>query len=145
MNGETRLRRCGADEVDHDLIGLQRLTSPVARHVTKQAMLNLVPLTCARRKMAYFDLKPGFIAEFLQFHFPQSISATVAASAISRDQQAPSYRVTATAQTVPPGPNRLDGELGRVAAHPDTHPGFVMRQIIDPVGNRFAFARVRKI
>src|SRR3984893_8050615 len=97
MNRETRLRCRRADEVYHDLVGFQRPASPIACHVAKQAMRNLVPLARAGRKMAHLDLQSDFIAEFLQFDFPQSIAATVAAPTVGGDQQALGGRVTATA------------------------------------------------
>src|SRR6202035_2981345 len=68
-----------------------------------------------------------------------------AAPTVGGDQQALGGRVTATAQTFPPSPNRLDGELGRIAAHADTHPCFVVGQIIDSVGNSLSFPRIRKV
>src|SRR6266571_7523107 len=145
MNREARGCRRGANEVHHDLVGFQRMASPIAGHMTKQAMLDLVPLARAGREMAHFDLQTGFIAQRLQFDLPKTISATVAAATVRRDQQALGLRVPATAQTLPPGPNRFHGELGRVAAQSDTHPRFVMGQIIDSVRNGLSFSGIRKV
>src|ERR1700722_5391778 len=145
MNREARLCGCGANEVYHDLMAHQRLAAPIAGHVAEQAMLDLVPFARAGRKMTYLDLQPGFVAEGLQSDFPQSIAAAVAATTVGRDQQAPGCGVPATAQTLPPGPNRFHGKFGRVAAYPNAHPCLVVGQIVDSVGNRLPFSRIRKV
>src|SRR5271156_76624 len=145
MNREARLRGRRADKVDHDLIGFQRLAAPIAGHVAKQAVLDLVPLARAWWEMAHLDLQAGFVAEALQFDLPQAISATIAAATVGRDQQPPRVRVTTMAQPLPPGPNRFHGEFGRIAADPDTHPGFVVGQIVDAVRHRLPCSRVRKV
>src|SRR5262249_53607254 len=54
-------------------------------------------------------------------------------------------RVPAPAQPAPPAADRLDGELGRVAADADAHPGLVVAQVVDPVGDRLALARVGEV
>src|SRR6266849_5953217 len=66
-------------------------------------------------------------------------------SAFSGNQQPLDLGVTTTTQTLPPTTDRLDGELGSVAADADTHPGFVTTHIIDAVGDRFTFAWVGKV
>jgi hypothetical protein len=48
------------------------------------------------------------------------------------------------AQTLPPGPDGFHGELGCVAAHADTYPGFVTAQIVDSVGNGLPFRGLGK-
>src|SRR5262249_9053526 len=108
-------------------------------------MLDLVPLARARREMTHLNFQPCLVAERLQFNFPKAIAATIAATAVGRDQQALGLRVPAAAQLLPPGPNGLDGDLGRVATYPDADPCFVMGQIIDPVGNCLPFAWIGKI
>src|SRR6185295_13825548 len=44
-----------ADQIDHRLKGAEGTTAPVLRDVTKQAMLDLVPLAGARWKMRDMD------------------------------------------------------------------------------------------
>src|SRR5438132_1735322 len=145
MNHEPRFCRCGADEVHDDLVGLQGLAAPIPSHMTEQAVFNLVPFARAGREMAHFDFQARFVAESLQFDFPKAVSATVAAAAVGRDQQAARSRVTALAQALPPGADRFDCELGRVTTDTNTDPRFVAGQIVDPIRNSLPFARIGKV
>src|SRR5689334_2623339 len=145
MNLEPRLCRCRTDEIHHNLICLQRLATPVPGYMTEQAMLDLVPFARARRKVAHLDLQTVFVAQCLQFRLPQAVSTTVTTATVGRDQQATRLRVTAPAQTFPPGPDRFHRELGGVAADAHTDPRLVVRQIVDAVRNRLPFTRIGEV
>src|SRR5258708_36119484 len=108
-------------------------------------MFDLVPLAGAGMEMTYFDFQSGLVAQFLEFHFPKTVAATVAAAAVGGDQQARRVRMPTPSQPPPPTANRCDGELGRVAADSYTLPRFVMLQIIHPVRYGFALFRVGKV
>ena len=133
MNFEARFGRCGADKVYDDLIGFQWAASPVPGYMTEQSMFDFVPFARAGRKMAHFDFQACCVAESLQFDFPEAVSATIAATAVRRDQQAVRQDVTTTAKTFPPGSDRFDCELRRVAADANADPSFVVGQIVDSV------------
>ena len=57
--GRSRL----AYQVDNGLKGTQRLASPILREVTKQAVLNLVPLARAGRKMADVEAQTRLVSD----------------------------------------------------------------------------------
>src|SRR6266446_4831658 len=113
--------------------------------MAKQPMLDLVPFAGSRWEVAYLDFQAKVVAQLLQFHFPQPIAATVAAATVGRDQQTRCLRMASLSQFVPPASNGRDRELGGVAADADAHPGLVVTQVVDSVGDRLALAWVRKI
>src|SRR5215212_5752857 len=59
------------DQVNHGLKGAERAASPVLRNVTKQAMLDLVPLAGARWKMRDVDRQAQVVGQALQFLLPR--------------------------------------------------------------------------
>ena len=65
----------------------ERRAAPVHRDVREQAMLDLVPLARARRKVTDRDGEPGAIGELLQFPLPEPEAGPVAPAGIGRDQQ----------------------------------------------------------
>src|SRR5260370_14059880 len=95
--------------------------------------------------MAPLDLQAGLVAQRLQLLLPQAVAPAVAAPAVGGDQQPRRPRVPPTPQAAPPAPDRLDRELGGVAADADAHPRLIMPQVVDPVGHRLALARVREV
>ena len=70
FDGQAGLGGCVRDEVDDDVVGEQGTTSPVLRDVAEHAVLNLVPLTRARRKVANGNAEPCFAGELLKAEFP---------------------------------------------------------------------------
>ncbi len=60
----------GGDQLDDGAARDERSATPVLRDVTKQPMLDLVPLGRSGRIMANRDGEPGLIGEFLEFHLP---------------------------------------------------------------------------
>ena len=75
------------DQVDDDLMAHQRLTAPVLRDVTEEPMLDLVPFARSRRKVADAQTQSRSVRQLLQSNLPQPAAATVAPTAIGRDQQ----------------------------------------------------------
>jgi len=68
---QARRRRRRGDQLDNDLVAHQRPTTPVHRDVREQPMLDLVPLTRARREVADGNLQARLVGEPLQFHLPE--------------------------------------------------------------------------
>src|SRR5665213_3013299 len=67
---------------------LRRFAAPVESNEGKKAMFDFVPFAGAGRQMADGDGDAQGICQRLQFDFPQPDAMSVAAPAISRDQQA---------------------------------------------------------
>src|SRR5271156_1195014 len=59
------------DQVDHGLKRAEGTAAPVLRDVTKQAMLDLVPLAGTRWKMRDMDRQTQVVGQALQFLFPR--------------------------------------------------------------------------
>src|ERR1700680_1230641 len=87
MNLESLRSGRGGDEIDDHLVAQQRFSAPVLTDETEQPVLDLVPLACARRKMADSDPQSRFIGQLLQFHLPEPETWSVTASSIRRDEQ----------------------------------------------------------
>src|SRR5260370_36648167 len=95
--------------------------------------------------MAHLDLQAGLVAQRLQLHLPEAVALAVAAPAVGGDQQPRRPRGPPTPQAAPPPLDRLDPELGGVAADADALPHLIMPQVVDPVGHRLPLARVREV
>ncbi len=79
LHAQTFIGRDAADEVDHHLPAQQRSTAPVVGDVPEHAMLDLVPLAGAWRKMAHLNLQAEFIGQPLKLQPPQAHATAVAA------------------------------------------------------------------
>ena len=137
--------RRGADETDNDLQSFQRDTLPVASDVTKQTVLDLIPLTRSRRIMTDLDDQSGFVCKLLKFCQPQPCARTVAATTVGSNQQSSRGFVAFVSQSLPPAPNRGNCKFGGVVSDPDRDTRIVVPNIIHSVGNRLAQRLVRKV
>ena len=102
---------CAAYEADYDLAAQQRTTSPVVGYVAEHAVFDLVPLAGARREVTDLHRESEFISQMLQLQTPQGYAVSVAAAAVSGDQQAPGPGVHRAPYLQPPAPNALHREL----------------------------------
>ena len=65
----------------------QWLPTPVHGDKREQAVLDLVPLTGAWRKVMDQDVQAGFLSEATQLQFPQADTMPVTATAIGSNEQ----------------------------------------------------------
>jgi len=72
----------------------------------------------------------------LQFDLPQSHARTVAAAAISGDQQAAGIGIALAPHQLPPASDGVDRESRGVVVDAHAHPAGVAGDIVDPIGNR---------
>ena len=70
---------------------------------------------------------------------------SVGAAAVGIDEQLAGFGVALLPQVMPPAPNALDRERGRVGAEPDIDPAHVVDHVMDNVGDRLAEFLVRKV
>jgi hypothetical protein len=98
----------------HDLQRTQRFSCPVDANVTEQPVFNRIPFRRSSWIMTNRDLKSVMIRHCLQFEFPKSRPATIAASAIGQNQELAIVPKTATSRSLPPRCNGIDGKLRRV-------------------------------
>ena len=77
----------GTHEIHHHFVGFQRNAPPIPRDVTEQAMFDLVPFARTRWGVTNFDDHSRLVGQPLKLMLPQAISVSVAAAAVSRDQQ----------------------------------------------------------
>src|SRR5512144_439220 len=124
------------NQVDDNLEADQGPPTPVLADVSKQAMLDLIPLARARRQVTDRDRQARIVGKALQFGFPQPGARPIATSAIGDDQQFPDRWVAPLAHLVPPAPQRPDRKLRGVMIHPDTDPTPVGGHVVYPVGHR---------
>ena len=76
----------GGDEIDNDLEADERFAAPVLANEAEQPMLDFVPLAGAGWEVTDRDAQAGFVGQFLQLHFPQAQTRSVASPGIRRDQ-----------------------------------------------------------
>src|SRR5439155_26026291 len=72
----------GANQGHDYFVPFERFATPRSSDMTEHAVLDLVPLTGPRWKVAYFDLNGKFVCESLQFVLP--VARTVASAAVRR-------------------------------------------------------------
>ena len=84
---ETALGMRRANEFQDGLVTAQWLPRPVQTEGTEQAMLNRIPLRCARREMGHRDRQVELVRQGLQLGFPQPTAGTVSSAIIRLNQQ----------------------------------------------------------
>jgi len=108
-------------------------------------MLDFVPFAGPWRIMADLDNDPNGIRQPLELVLPQPIAMAITSSAVRSDQQPRRWGIALAAQLFPPllkGGNR---KLGCIMSDANRDPGFVVREVIDPVGDRLPDFGVRKV
>src|SRR6266702_2990524 len=77
LDGQAGFGFGAANQVHNHLVAGQRFSTPVRRDMTKHAMLDLVPLAGAGRKVAGRKAKTDMVGQSLQSYLPQSCSTAV--------------------------------------------------------------------
>src|SRR5215475_2841809 len=108
-------------------------------------MLNLIPFTGPRRKMANMNPKSQISCQILQGDFPQPTTAAVAAAPVGCDHQFMRLGITLAAHLGPPSPNRFRCEARSVVIDPNTNPTLVLCDIIDTVGDGLPELFIHKV
>jgi hypothetical protein len=111
---QTCFRLRVSNVAQHDLQRTQRFACPVDTDVTEQPVFDRIPFRRSSWIMTNRDLKSVMIRHGLQFEFPKSRPATIAASAIGQNQELAVVAKTATSRSLPPRCYGIDGELRRV-------------------------------
>src|SRR6266702_4715330 len=101
-----------ANEINDGLIVDQRLSLPVQTDEGKQPVFDLVPLAGSGWIVADRDRHAGLVAQRLEMQFPRAWPASVAASAVSADEQPPRSAAVAFSVQPPPAANTFHGEFG---------------------------------
>src|SRR6516225_7409282 len=98
-------------------------------------MFHRIPLRGAPRVMCHGNCQTGPIGEALQFAFPETHAATVAAATVSQDQQTLPRAVRASAVSPPPVADRIDGQLRGVFTSGNANMAAVATKVVDPIRN----------
>ena len=149
---------CGGDEFDHGHSGDKRAGAPVLRDVAEKAVLDPVPLRCARRIVADMDGETYLIGKLLKFYPPQPHARTLAAryrtarylsalrtAAIGGDRQLAGIRITLAAHSLQPLPDRSHGERGGIVRNANADPALVGGDIVNAIGRNLAKVFVLEI
>src|SRR5579859_5532566 len=121
------------DELDDDLVADEGLAPPVLADRAEQAVLDLVPLARPGREVADGDLETRLVGQLLELELPQPDPVAVAPAGVGGDEQARRIGIQFLAHGLPPAPDALDREGGRVVVGPDAHPGLVGGDVVDPI------------
>ena len=138
LDDETCFRRGCGHQVDNDLMAHQGTATPVVGDETEEAMLNLVPLARAWRKMADPQLEIRFVRQFLERHLPKTGAVAVTPASIGGNQQLCGSREPPVAHRAPPSADAVDGELGRVVVDAHAAPSLMVEDVVHIVGNGLA-------
>ena len=76
----------GANQGHDYFVTFQWFATPRSSDMTEHAMLDLVPLTGPRWKVADFDFYAKLVCKSLQFVLPEPVARSVASSAVRRDE-----------------------------------------------------------
>jgi hypothetical protein len=107
----------------------QRLAAPILGDVGEQPMLDPVLLAGPGRQMRHGHGQACLVGEALQFALPQPDPRAVASATIGGDDQPLGLGVAGLAKPVPPAPDALDREGGRIGLDPDTDPALVGSEV----------------
>src|ERR1700693_675403 len=129
---------------DHGM-ALQRLTTPVLRNMTKQPMLNLVPLACSSWEMAYPHRQFQLIRQPLQLNLPQPATSPIAPASVRHDQQLGRCWVQRPPHPIPPPPHRRHRKRGCVVADAPAHPTLVGCRAVHALRRCLAQRLVREV
>src|SRR6266853_5757216 len=113
----------------------QRPPAPVFRNLTKQAMLNFIPLARPRREMADRNRQSQLICQALKNDLPQAHAVTTTAASIGCDEQALGVRIDRGAHLLPPAEDCDPRKFGGIVIDPHADPTLVAGQVIDPLRN----------
>src|SRR5882672_477400 len=108
-------------------------------------MFDFVPFAGAGRKVTDRERQVEVVGEALEGPLPQARPWSVAAAAVGGDQERAGARKAMPAHARPPQPNRVDGKFRRVMVDADADPAFVIRKVVDAIGNGLAERGVEKI
>ena len=108
-------------------------------------MLNLVPFAGTRRHMTDSNGELNFVGQFLEFNFPKSDTIPIATTGIGHHKEARRHGIDGVTKFLIPGTDGLDGKFCRIMTDTDTDPGFIFGQVIDAIGNGFAYLFVGKV
>ena len=142
---EARVGFCSGNQLDDDVMAEKRLAAPINANEREHAVFDTVPLASAGRMVSDRNSQIYFVREFLKFGFPETDTSAVGAAAIGGDQQGFGFGVAGLAHSLPPATNAFDGKGRRIMADADTHPAFIGRNVIDPIGRHLPFVLDHKI
>jgi hypothetical protein len=123
----------------------QRCASPVLSDMAEHAVLDLVPLAGAGRKVTDLDRHLQPLRQVLQRHLPQAGPAGVAAAPVCGDQELRCMGVAPGAHLLPPAVDGLRGELRRVVVDAHAEPTLVAAEVVHAVGDRLAQLGVHEV
>ena len=123
----------------------ERSSTPVHRNLREEAVLDLVPLARARRKMGDAYLQAGNVGEVLQARLPKPVATAVAAAAVGSDQEFGGIWMGLLPHVLPPAFDAGHREFCRIVIDAHAYPALVASDVVDPVRNGFAELLVDEI
>src|SRR5260370_31778130 len=98
-------------------------------------MLDLVPFTGSRWKVAHAQAESDLVGQFLEGHLPQARTAAIAAAAVGGDQQFAGARKTLAAHVLVPAADGSRCEEGHDVINADAHPALGVGHILASLRN----------
>lgn len=119
LDSQAGLGAGAGNQVDDHLVADEWLAAPVLGDVAEHAVLNLVPLAGARRKVTDMDRQPQLGRQVLQCQLPKAAAAAVAAAPIGGDQQFLRAAIAGSAHLAPPPTDGLYSKARGVVVDAD--------------------------
>jgi hypothetical protein len=130
------LRFCSPNKLEDCFVTDQRFSGPVAADLQKQAMLNRIPLGSACGQMCHCDRQAKFVRQLLQLILPSPATIAIRIAAIRFNQQFMLVKVIHLPELQPPASNGCDSKLQCLVRGPHHNEPFVVRQVVNPEGDR---------
>src|SRR5262245_33255531 len=139
------LRFRGANEFENLFVTDQRLSSPIAADLRKQAMLDRIPFGSASGKMRHCDCQSEFVRHALQPIPPSPAAIAIGIAAVTFNQHFMLVRVMLSSEPQPPTSDRSDSKLRCLVRSSHDDEPFVASHIVDPEWNRYADSVAGKV
>jgi len=130
---QPRFRGRRLNKTDDHPQRLERSSPPILGDVAEQPVLYLVPFRSARREMGDLELQARLIRQLLQLRLPEPVPAPVAHPAVGGDVKLACLRVPGHPHLVPPLPDGIHCEPGRVGTDAQVDEPFVPSYVVHPV------------
>jgi len=132
-NPQAGFRTGRSNELQHGFVIPERLSRPIGFNMTKQSVLNQVPLRRVGRQVRDGDRQAEFIRQLLEAELPQPTPIAIRATTVRFNQQMALVPILMLPTLNPPAPDGGHGELRRLVRHADHDKAFIPGDIIDAI------------
>jgi len=135
-DGKTRFGFGGSGVVEDLLVGVQRFSRPVSRHLGKEPVFDGVPLGSPGRIMCHGNAKGEGIGQLrLQLCFPGIAAIAVAPSGVGQDENLTRAGIAMRTFLLPPVSDGMGGEGRGVVRNAHDEGTAILGEVVDAIGD----------